>query len=101
MSLDNATEKPLLRVPTGGSLDSDDPDPDPDPYGWEAELEKHAVLPPPPPAAVGLGLGMGVGTEFCYRRAGGAKRTLLQRVLSFGPGSAATATGNHTGGKEG
>ena len=50
------------------------PDDEPDPYGWEAELEKR-VDPPP--------------GDFCpmlqYRRAGGARRSLLQRVLSFGP----------------
>ncbi|KAL2126029.1 hypothetical protein VTI74DRAFT_1924 [Chaetomium olivicolor] len=53
------------------------PDDESDPYGWEAELDKR--LAPP----------NGVMGEYCpvlqYRRAGGAKRTLLQRVLSFGP----------------
>jgi len=48
--------------------------PDDDPYGWEAELSKKV-------AAGRL--------EFCpnlqYRRAGGAKRSLLQKVLSLGP----------------
>ena len=94
MSLDTApttttmTEKQMLPKDAGGRLD-----PDPDPYGWDAELEKRITVPPA--AAVGLGLGLGgmeveAGAEYCpviqYRRAGGAKRTLLQRVLSFGPG---------------
>jgi hypothetical protein len=55
-----------------------------DPYGWEAELDSR----------VGLGLDVDVDANCCpvlqYRRAGGqtgtAKRTLLQRVLSLGPG---------------
>ena len=63
---------------------------DPDPYGWEAELEKRAV--PCADGAVGLGV-----SDCCpvsvvqYRRAGGGKRTLLQRVLSFGPSAVNTA----------
>lgn len=66
MSLD--TEKPLILTP----------DDDPDPYGWEAELGKRVQL--------GEDTDMSV---YCpaieYRRAAGTKRTLLQRVLSFGP----------------
>lgn len=62
------------------------PDDEPDPYGWEAELEKRVVLEPPPASSSERSVGVG---EFCpmlqFRRAGGAKRTLLQRVLSFGP----------------
>jgi hypothetical protein len=92
MSLDTTpttatmTEKQMLPADTSGRLE-----PDPDPYGWDAELEKRVTVPPA--AAVGLGLGgmeVDDGAEYCpviqYRRAGGAKRTLLQRVLSFGPG---------------
>jgi hypothetical protein len=79
-------EKQMQPEEVGGSLD-----PDPDPYGWDAELEKRLVVP-----AAGVGLGLGDiavddgNAEYCpviqYRRAGGARRTLLQRVLSFGPG---------------
>lgn len=50
--------------------------PDQDPYGWEAELNRKFVA-----------------SDFCpsayqYRRAGGAKRSLLHRVFSLGPRSA-------------
>lgn len=79
-------EKQMQPEDIGGSLV-----PDPDPYGWDAELEKRIVEPP-----VGVGLGLcdiavdDSGAEYCpviqYRRAGGGRRTLLQRVLSFGPG---------------
>jgi len=90
MSLDNntMTEKPFLQVSSdaeGGGLE-----PDPDPYGWEAELEKRVV-----PSSGDIGLGL---TDYSpvsvlqYRRAGGAKKTLLQRVLSFGPN-----VGHHAG----
>jgi hypothetical protein len=96
MSLDSTPttatmmEKQMQPEDMGGRLD-----PDPDPYGWDAELDKRIVVPPTGP--VGLGLcAMAVDEdasteEYCpviqYRRAGGARRTLLQRVLSFGPGS--------------
>jgi hypothetical protein len=78
MSVD--TEKPQHISP---DLDCNgDGDDDPDPYGWEAELEKRGS-----PPAVGLGVPAECYPVLQYRRAGGAKRTLLQRVLSFGPAS--------------
>lgn len=51
--------------------------PDEDPYGWEAELERRLPLSQ-------------AEADVCYptqqyRRAGGAKRTLLQWVLNLGP----------------
>ncbi|KAK4155249.1 hypothetical protein C8A00DRAFT_42133 [Chaetomidium leptoderma] len=73
MSID--TDKyPLPIAPDDDTMNDDgDGDGAPDPYGWDAELEKR------PPGV----------TELCpvlqYRRAGDTKRTLLQRVLSFGP----------------
>ncbi|KAL2193530.1 hypothetical protein P885DRAFT_45272 [Corynascus similis CBS 632.67] len=90
MSLENTTtpERALLRVPS--CTDGDRMDLDPDPYGWEAELEKRVV--PCVDGAVGLGV-----SDCCpvsvvqYHRAGGGKRTLLQRVLSFGPSAVNTA----------
>ncbi|KAH6622941.1 hypothetical protein F5144DRAFT_595203 [Chaetomium tenue] len=79
------TEKQMLPENAGVRLD-----PDPDPYGWDAELEKRVTVPPA--AVVGLGLGgidVDDGSGYCpviqYRRAGGGRKTLLQRVLSFGP----------------
>jgi hypothetical protein len=78
MSVD--TEKPL-HISPDLDYDSDDGD-DPDPYGWEAELEKRGASP-----AVGLGVPAECYPVLQYRRAGGAKKTLLQRVLSFGPAS--------------
>ncbi|KAK3900517.1 hypothetical protein C8A05DRAFT_35838 [Staphylotrichum tortipilum] len=80
-----------------------DDDSSDDPYGWEAAMEKRAPLRPPPPCRVAHHHAGDdddedlseeeVVSEFCpvlhlqYRRANGApgKRTLLQRVLSFGP----------------
>lgn len=65
MSLDADASAPFPRV---------SPD-EVDPYGWEAELNKK----------------LGSADNCCpvvtiqYRRAGGTKRTLLQRVLSLGP----------------
>ncbi|KAK4165067.1 hypothetical protein QBC43DRAFT_352470 [Cladorrhinum sp. PSN259] len=49
--------------------------PDEDPYGWEAELNRKAASG-------------GCCPNFQYRRVGGAKRSLLQKVLSLGPRSA-------------
>lgn len=49
--------------------------PDEDPYGWEAELGKRLRSPGGGDCFSGLQ----------YRRAGGSKRTLLQRVLSLSP----------------
>lgn len=74
MSID--TEKLPHISPDLAATDDDDPDP----YGWDAQLEKCAV-----PSAVGLGVSADYLPVLQYRRAGGAKRTLLQRVLSFGP----------------
>ena len=63
-----------------------------DPYGWEAELNKRGVKLPSPSSRGSDDdeeEGMGAAIEFCpvmqFRRAGAAKRTLLQRVLSLGP----------------
>lgn len=67
MSLDMGT--PPLLSPADG----------PDPYGWEAELDKR------------LHPGMrDVCSALHYQRASGAKRTLLKRVLSFGPAARAS-----------
>ncbi|KAH6621194.1 hypothetical protein B0J18DRAFT_480738 [Chaetomium sp. MPI-SDFR-AT-0129] len=100
MSVD-VMEKPAVCPATADDLMAD-----PDPYGWEAELEKRVTPPTCEPGGVGLGLGLGcpgaVESEpdynpvLQYRRAGGQKKTLLQRVLSFGgPGTA-----NHGYGRE-
>ena len=63
-----------------------------DPYGWEAELKKRGVKLPSPSCRDSdddEDEKMGTAVEFCpviqFRRAGAAKRTLLQRVLSLGP----------------
>lgn len=93
MSVD-VMEKPAVCPSTADDLMAD-----PDPYGWEAELDKRAT--PPPCESGGLGLGLGLDSSGAaasepdyspvlqYRRAGGQKKTLLQRVLSFGgPGVA-------------
>ncbi len=60
-----------------------------DPYGWDAELKKRGVELPSCHDYDDDEEDMGTAVEFCpviqFRRAGGAKRTLLQRVLSLGP----------------
>ncbi len=60
-----------------------------DPYGWDAELKKRGVELPCHDYDDDEDEEMGTAVEFCpviqFRRAGGAKRTLLQRVLSLGP----------------
>lgn len=48
--------------------------PDEDPYGWEAELDKKVAAGD-----------VSCCPAFQYRRAGGGKRSLLQKVLSLGP----------------
>ncbi|KAL2185313.1 hypothetical protein L209DRAFT_691790 [Thermothelomyces heterothallicus CBS 203.75] len=83
------TEKRLLHVPP--CSEGDRVEVDPDPYGWEAELEKRVMHQC---AAGTVGPGM---SDCCrvpviqYRRASGAKRTLLWRVLSFGPSAGTNA----------
>jgi hypothetical protein len=59
-----------------------------DPYGWEAALEKQAVDMSVGDDDEDAECSGGVG-DFCpvlqFRRAGGARKTLLRRVLSLGP----------------
>ncbi|KAL2160314.1 hypothetical protein VTH06DRAFT_1487 [Thermothelomyces fergusii] len=92
MSIENsaATEKRSPRVQP--CSEGEHVEVDPDPYGWEAELEKRVLHQ----CAAGT---VGLGMSHCYRmpalqyrRASGAKRTLLQKVLGgLGPSTGADA----------
>jgi hypothetical protein len=86
MSMDAATavaDEKRIRLPP-----DDDDNASLDPYGWEAELESRVGV------GIGMDMDVDVAVECCpvlhYRRAGGTtdstKRSLLQRVLSLGPG---------------